>query len=91
MNEQVKQSDMWEIDQPPPTGHRQRSRKSWSSPTSSTTQDHVSDNHKYLIKRAIGIVSKGTPIPEACLRVWGKDAVTPSLVSSVQRAMDLEK
>lgn len=91
MNEQLKQSDMWAIDQPPPTGHHQRTRESWSSPTSSSTHDHVSPNQKYLLKKAIGIVSQGVDIEDACARVWGPDAVSKSLVRDVEQALKNEK
>ena len=91
MRENLKETDVWGIDQPPPSGQQHRTRDMWSAPTSSATRDHVSQNQKYLIKKAIGIAGNGTPIDEACTRVWGKDAVTPGLVQTVRRAMETEK
>jgi len=90
MNEQIKQSDLWEIDQAVPSGHHHRQRETWSIPAPNTL-DHISESQKYLLKKAIGIVGQGVGIEDACARVWGSDAVSKSLVHDVEQALKNEK
>ena len=90
MNEQLKESDLWEIDQPQPSGQNHRQRVSWSVQPSNVG-NHQSDSQRYLIKKAIGIIGLGIPIEDACARVWGPEAVTPGLIREVEHALKSEK
>jgi len=90
MNEQLKTTDVWALDQAAPSGHHHRQRADWSVPASSVS-NHKSDSQRYLLKRAIGIVGQGMTIEYACARVWGPDAVNPALIQELTLALAEEK
>ena len=90
MNEQLKHTDVWSLDQSSPSGHHHRQRMDWSVPASSVV-NHKSDSQRYLLKRAIGIVHQGVSIEDACARVWGSEAVNPALIQELKQALTEEK
>lgn len=90
MNEELKQTDVWALDQAAPSGHHNRQRTDWAVPSSSVI-NHRSDSQRYLLKRAIGIVGQGMTIEAACSRVWGPDAVNPALIQELTLALAEEK